>query len=501
MTIRIGGGELRELKPRILVLGVGGAGGNAINAMIEGGMQGVEFVAVNTDAQDLKMSKADARIQIGISLTKGLGAGAKHDIGQAAADESLNEIINFLQGANMVFITAGMGGGTGTGASSVIARAARELNILTVGVITLPFSYEGPKRMRRAIEGMNELKKYLDTSIVVPNQNIFKVASETTTFEDSFHLSNDVLNYGVQSITDLMVKPGIINLDFADVETVMSSMGKAMMGTGEAEGENRALTATDMALNNPLIDDYSLKGAKGLLVNITGGKDITLFEVDQAVNKIRAEVDPEAELIFGAIKDESLNGKMRVSIVATALDGQIASTNGVVNMVSRIQNRNSGYSEELFSTRGAVAPNNSYNTSIGATALKLDDQLEVNTEEQRSLIIEQENINESETATLNLNESNEENINENNKEVFSENIDKGIVKESLFEVDSIEEISSNSDTALTLDEEYTPKLFSEETTRSTDNNSLVTEEQKLFDQETNQEDDFEIPAFLRRQKF
>jgi cell division protein FtsZ len=501
MTIRIGGGELRELKPRILVLGVGGAGGNAINAMIEGGMQGVEFVAVNTDAQDLKMSKADARIQIGISLTKGLGAGAKHDIGQAAADESLNEIINFLQGANMVFITAGMGGGTGTGASSVIARAARELNILTVGVITLPFSYEGPKRMRRAIEGMNELKKYLDTSIVVPNQNIFKVASETTTFEDSFHLSNDVLNYGVQSITDLMVKPGIINLDFADVETVMSSMGKAMMGTGEAEGENRALTATDMALNNPLIDDYSLKGAKGLLVNITGGKDITLFEVDQAVNKIRAEVDPEAELIFGAIKDESLNGKMRVSIVATALDGQIASTNGVVNMVSRIQNRNSGYSEELFSTRGAVAPNNSYNTSIGATALKLDDQLEVNTEEQRSLIIEQENINESETATLNLNESNEENINENNKEVFSENIDKGIVKESLFEVDTIEEISSNSDTALTLDEEYTPKLFSEETTRSTDNNSLVTEEQKLFDQETNQEDDFEIPAFLRRQKF
>jgi cell division protein FtsZ len=246
MTIRLGSGELKELKPRILVLGVGGAGGNAINAMIEAGMQGVEFAAVNTDAQDLKLSKADARIQIGTSLTKGLGAGAKHDIGQAAADESLNEIINFLQGANMVFITAGMGGGTGTGASSVIARAARELNILTVGVITLPFSYEGPKRMRRAIEGMNELKKHLDTSIVVPNQNLFKVASETTTFEDSFHLSNDVLNHGVQSITDLMVKPGIINLDFADVETVMSSMGKAMMGTGEAEGENRALTATDM---------------------------------------------------------------------------------------------------------------------------------------------------------------------------------------------------------------------------------------------------------------
>ena len=493
MTIRIGGGELKELKPRILVLGVGGAGGNAINAMIEGGMQGVEFVAVNTDAQDLKMSKADARIQIGASLTKGLGAGAKHDIGQAAADESLNEIINFLQGANMVFITAGMGGGTGTGASSVIARAARELNILTVGVITLPFSYEGPKRMRRAIEGMNELKKHLDTSIVVPNQNLFKVASETTTFEDSFHLSNDVLNHGVQSITDLMVKPGIINLDFADVETVMSSMGKAMMGTGEAEGENRALTATDLALNNPLIDDYSLKGAKGLLVNITGGKDITLFEVDQAVNKIRAEVDPEAELIFGAIKDESLNGKMRVSIVATALDGQVASTNGVVNMVSRIQNRNSGYSEGLLTTKGTIISNNSYNNSIGATALKLDDQLEVSTEEQHSLITEQQNTVENEITSLNLNETNEES--------FSENIDQVTAEESLFEVDSTEQISSNGDSALTLDEEYTPKLFSEETAESVESNSAETEEQKLFDQESNQEDDFEIPAFLRRQKF
>jgi cell division protein FtsZ len=492
MTIRIGGGELKELKPRILVLGVGGAGGNAINAMIESGLQGVEFVAVNTDAQDLKLSKADARIQIGSDLTKGLGAGAKHDIGQAAADESLNEIINFLQGANMVFITAGMGGGTGTGASSVIARAARELNILTVGVVTLPFSYEGPKRMRRAVEGMNALKKYLDTSIVVPNQNLFKVASETTTFEDSFNLSNDVLKFGVQSITDLMVKPGIINLDFADVETVMSSMGKAMMGTGEAEGENRALTATDMALNNPLIDDYSLKGAKGLLVNITGGKDITLFEVDQAVNKIRAEVDPEAELIFGAIKDDSLNGKMRVSIVATALDGQVANSNGVVNMVSRIQNRNSGYSDGLFSARGTVVANNSYNGAVGATALKLEDQMEAINEPQQLLNTEQQTITQNETS-LNLNTIKEE--------VFSENITQNAAEESLFEVDTIEQVSSDDGAPLTLDEEYTPKLFSEETISEEDNNSSETEEQKLFDQEKNQEDDFEIPAFLRRQKF
>ena len=229
MSINISGGELKELKPRILVLGVGGAGGNAINAMIESGMEGVEFVAVNTDAQDLKMSKAHAKIQIGMSLTKGLGAGAKHDIGQAAADESLNEIINYIQGANMVFITSGMGGGTGTGASHIIAKAARELNILTVGVTTLPFSYEGPKRMRRAVEGLEEFKKHLDTVIVVPNQNLFKIASETTTFEESFNLSNNVLKHGVQSVTDLMVRPGMINLDFADVETVMSSMGKAMM--------------------------------------------------------------------------------------------------------------------------------------------------------------------------------------------------------------------------------------------------------------------------------
>ena len=502
MTIRIGSGELKELKPRILVLGVGGAGGNAINAMIEAGMQGVEFAAVNTDAQDLKISKADARIQIGTSLTQGLGAGAKHDIGQAAADESLNEIINFLQGANMVFITAGMGGGTGTGASSVIAKAARELNILTVGVITLPFSYEGPKRMRRAIEGMNALKKHLDTSIVVPNQNIFKVASETTTFEDSFNLSNDVLKHGVQSITDLMVKPGIINLDFADVETVMSSMGKAMMGTGEAEGENRALTATNMALNNPLIDDYSLKGAKGLLVNITGGKDITLFEVDQAVNKIRAEVDPEAELIFGAIKDESLNGKMRVSIVATALDGQTASNTGVVNMVNRIQNRNTGYSDAGLFSKGTMMQNNSVNSSIsGATALKLDEQFEVDETEQSSLDTQTENIEVQDEKIAQDNNENQslkvsEGIsfeNETNMEVSSD--------ESLFELDSIEQVQSNEEPILSSEEEYTPKLFSDENFPKENDTPSTELEPKLFAQENNQEEDFEIPAFLRRQKF
>ena len=375
MSINIGGGELKELKPRILVLGIGGAGGNAINAMIESGLQGVEFVAVNTDAQDLRANKADAKIQIGMNLTKGLGAGAKQDIGQAAADESMNEIVNYIQGSNMIFITAGMGGGTGTGASHVIARAAKELNILTVGVTTLPFSYEGPKRMRRAVEGLEELKKHLDTVIVVPNQNLFKIANEKTGFEESFSLSNAVLKNGVQSITDLMVRPGMINLDFADVETVMSAMGKAMMGTGEAEGENRATVATEMALNNPLIDEYTLQGAKGLLVNITGGKDITLFEVDQITNKIRAEVDPEAESIFGAIKDENMNGKIRVSIVATALDGNQAQARTVLNMRSRIHNRNHGYSENLFNS--AKPQNHAINLIDGATALKLDENFEV----------------------------------------------------------------------------------------------------------------------------
>ena len=497
MSINIGGGELKELKPRILVLGVGGAGGNAINAMIEAGMQGVEFVAVNTDAQDLKMSKADAKIQIGMNLTKGLGAGAKQDIGQAAADESLNEITSYLQGSNMIFITSGMGGGTGTGASHVIARAARELNILTVGVTTLPFSYEGPKRMRRAVEGLEELKKHLDTVIVVPNQNLFKIASETTTFEESFSLSNDVLKHGVQSITDLMVRPGMINLDFADVETVMSSMGKAMMGTGEAEGENRAMVATEMALNNPLIDEYSLQGAKGLLVNITGGSDIKLFEVDQAVNKIRAEVDPEAELIFGAIKDDNMNGKMRVSIVATALDGQKPESKTVLNMVTRIQNRNNGYSEGLFSQNTKIE-NTTFNSIDGATALKLDEKFEINEQEQNSLI---NNLEPNISEPINESVTNEEVNIPNGVSIESASYIENSNDNSLLSEDNK---NFDSETNSNLEEEYTPKLFSDEDRTELENDQEENHEsrsEKLFDQDTNEEEDFEIPAFLRKQKF
>ena len=495
MSINIGGGELKELKPRIIVLGVGGAGGNALNAMIEAGMEGVEFVAVNTDAQDLKMSKAHAKIQIGMSLTKGLGAGAKHDIGQAAADESLTEIINFMQGANMVFITSGMGGGTGTGASHVIAKAARELNILTVGVTTLPFSYEGPKRMRRANEGLEEFKKHLDTVIVVPNQNLFKIASETTTFEESFNLSNNVLKHGVQSVTDLMVRPGMINLDFADVETVMSSMGKAMMGTGEAEGENRAMAATEMALNNPLIDEYSLQGAKGLLINITGGKDLTLFEVDQAVNKIRAEVDPEAELIFGAIKDENMNGKIRVSIVATALDGHKSENKTVLNMVSRIQNRNTGYSDSLFSHNTRV-DGNTLGSIEGATALKLDESYEIN--EEMNVSNNFDNILDNQELEKTL--SNEEELNDITSGVSMEN--------AAYMENNVNNIKENNTNNLRsseeIIEEYTPKLFSEEQSvqeKAEVDNLVDRDSEELFDQDTNEEEDFEIPAFLRKQKF
>ncbi len=498
MSINVGGGELRELKPRILVIGVGGAGGNAINAMIEAGMQGVEFVAVNTDAQDLKMSKADAKIQIGMNLTKGLGAGAKHDIGQAAADESINEIINYIQGSNMVFIASGMGGGTGTGASHVIAKAAREMNILTVGVTTLPFAYEGPKRMRRATAGLDQLKRHLDTTIVVPNQNLFKIANEATGFEESFNLSNDVLKQGVQSITDLMVRPGMINLDFADVETVMSSSGKAMMGTGEADGENRAMAATELALNNPLIDEYTLQGAKGLLVNITGGSDIKLFEVDAAVNKIRAEVDPEAELIFGAIKDENMNGKIRVSIVATSLEGSSINPDPrpVLNVVNG-SNINSNFSENLFSKNNLEK--NVINSIDGATALKLDESYELQEEQETNSIGEFvkgfENNNSVELKTA------------GEQDLTSITSGVSIESASYIENNNLDETMDNSSISKNHNDEYTPQLFSEEQDDKSNVDNLETFDSEsdnsteLFDQETNEEEEFEIPAFLRKQKF
>src|ERR1700683_3817060 len=320
MTINLNIPDIRELKPRITVFGVGGAGGNAVNNMITAGLQGVDFVVANTDAQALTMSKAERIVQMGVQVTEGLGAGSQPDVGRAAAEEVIDEIRDHLAGVHMVFVTAGMGGGTGTGAAPVIAKVSRELGILTVGVVTKPFHFEGQRRMRTADGGIGELQKCVDTLLIIPNQNLFRVANEKTTFADAFAMADQVLYSGVACITDLMVKEGLINLDFADVRAVMREMGKAMMGTGEAEGDKRALTAAEAAISNPLIDDASMKGARGLLISITGGRDLKLYEVDEAATRIREEVDQDANIIVGATFDESLDGIIRVSVVATGID-------------------------------------------------------------------------------------------------------------------------------------------------------------------------------------
>jgi cell division protein FtsZ len=320
MSINLKIPDIRELKPRITVFGTGGAGGNAVNNMIASGLQGVDFVVANTDAQALTMSKAERIIQMGVQVTEGLGAGSQPEVGRAAAEEVIDEIRDHLQGAHMVFVTAGMGGGTGTGAAPVVARCAKEAGILTVGVVTKPFHFEGVRRMRVAENGISELHKVVDTLLIIPNQNLFRVANEKTTFADAFAMADQVLYSGVACITDLMVKEGLINLDFADVRAVMREMGKAMMGTGEASGEKRALAAAEAAISNPLIDDASMNGAKGLLISITGGKDLGLYEVDEAATRIREEVDQDANIIVGATFDESLEGIIRVSVVATGID-------------------------------------------------------------------------------------------------------------------------------------------------------------------------------------
>lgn len=320
MTIEFTSPELTELTPKITVFGVGGAGGNAVNNMVTAALKGVDFVCANTDAQALSHSLAEQKIQLGAELTQGLGAGARPEVGKAAAEETMDMIIEHLEGCHMVFITAGMGGGTGTGAAPMIAKMAREKGILTVGVVTKPFQFEGGRRMKLAEEGINELSKYVDTLIIIPNQNLFRIANERTTFADAFAMADEVLHSGVRGVTDLMMLPGLVNLDFADVRTVMSEMGKAMMGTGEAEGENRALEAAEAAISNPLLDEVSMKGAQGVLINITGGMDLTLFEVDEAANRIRSEVDPEANILVGSALDSSLDGKMRVSVVATGIE-------------------------------------------------------------------------------------------------------------------------------------------------------------------------------------
>jgi cell division protein FtsZ len=363
MTINLNIPDIRELRPRLTVFGVGGAGGNAVNNMITAGLQGVEFVVANTDVQALTMSKAERIVQLGLQVTEGLGAGAAPEVGRAAAEEAIDEIRDHLSGAHMVFVTAGMGGGTGTGAAPVIAKSAREMGILTVGVVTKPFHFEGQKRMRTAENGIVELQKCVDTLLIIPNQNLFRVANEKTTFADAFAMADQVLYSGVASITDLMVKEGLINLDFADVRAVMREMGKAMMGTGEAEGEKRALTAAEAAISNPLIDDASMKGARGLLISITGGRDLMLYEVDEAATRIREEVDQDANIIVGATFDETLDGVIRVSVVATGIDqaaAQRATTPAAELRISEITQglRNEGprYSERIDRGEHALPP-------------------------------------------------------------------------------------------------------------------------------------------------
>jgi cell division protein FtsZ len=343
MSINLKMPDITELKPRITVFGVGGAGCNAVNNMIEAGLQGVEFVVCNTDAQALTNTKADRMIQMGVAVTQGLGAGSQPEIGRAAAEETIDEITDQLNGAHMAFITAGMGGGTGTGAAPIVARAAREAGILTVGVVTKPFQFEGQRRMRIAEAGIVELQKHVDTLIIIPNQNLFRVANDKTTFADAFAMADEVLYSGVACITDLMVKDGLINLDFADVRSVMREMGKAMMGTGEASGDKRAIEAAEKAIANPLLDDVNMRGARGLLISITGGRDMTLFEVDEAASRVREEVDSEANIIFGATFDESLEGIIRVSVVATGIDEErvqeqiVPPTAGMAELTRRLK--------------------------------------------------------------------------------------------------------------------------------------------------------------------
>ena len=348
-----------ELRPRISVIGVGGAGGNAVNNMIRAKLEGVEFLIANTDAQALTQSLVpkERRIQLGLHVTQGLGAGSKPDVGKASAEESIEEVLEIISGSNMLFITAGMGGGTGSGAAPVIARAAREMGILTVGVVTRPFNFEGSHRSRTAEGAIDELQQYVETLIIIPNQNLFRLANERTTFADAFKMADDVLYSGVRGVTDLMIMPGLINLDFADIRSVMAEMGKAMMGTGEAEGERRALDASEAAISNPLLDDVSMKGARGVLINITGGYDMTLYEVDEAANRIREDVDSDANIIFGSTFDERLNGRMRVSVVATGIGG-IAPTSQLHSRATiSVPNQSVGNNDGFGVTRPVTSGN------------------------------------------------------------------------------------------------------------------------------------------------
>ena len=518
MSINISVPPTHELKPRITVIGVGGAGCNAVNNMISSHLEGVEFIVSNTDAQSLANSQAQMRVQLGANVTQGLGAGARPEIGRAAADESLDQILEHIDGTHMLFVTAGMGGGTGTGAAPVIAKAARERGILTVGCVTKPFQFEGKNRMRLAEEGINELQESVDTLIVIPNQNLFRVANAQTTFSDAFKMADKVLYSGVRGVTDLMVMPGLINLDFADVRSVMTEMGKAMMGTGDAEGDNRALDAAAAAIANPLLDDVSLAGARGVLVNITGGPDLTLFEVDEIVDHIRQQSDDDVNLIFGASQDDSMHNSIRVSVVATGIDCPKKSNN-VENIISDINTNALNNNEDKASINSnETIKNNNQTTPFEEEVTSLDLKEEVieekitNTQEPfippEPEIIEKV-INQDEEVKLDpFTEAEVLNASSNIKEEVIENKEietkqqEGIIKrfsaKALFGNSSRKNDNINSN-----DEE----LISNIEENKNDNEVVEKEElslspdisMKTADKNSN-EDTLDIPAFLRRQK-
>ena len=485
MVLNLSVPELKELKPKITVFGVGGAGGNAINNMISAGLAGVEFVAANTDAQALSKSLSDSKMQLGVQITKGLGAGSHPDIGKSSADETKHEIMERLEGTNMLFITAGMGGGTGTGAAPVIARVAKELGILTVAVVTKPFQFEGAGRMRIAEQGLKELECLVDTTIVIPNQNLFRVADEKTKFADAFAMADEVLHAGVRSITDLMVVPGLINLDFADVKTIMNNMGRAMMGTGQASGENRAIDCARAAVANPLLDDYSLDGAKGLLINITGGTDLTLHEVDKITNEIREQVHPDADVIVGSIFDESLEGSARVSVVATGLDTTPRPTKSVI---------------DLHVSTNAVMSNNSTSQSENIQSIRSENTDSVEASSEPYVYID-----ETEEARL-AEEAEQARIAEEAEQARlaeKARIAKEVEEEKLSQEQSIFDLIDDD----TSHDQDNPSLFSEEQKSEDDQDNIheleITQDQdddvEVSAEEILDEEILEIPAFLRRQ--
>ena len=545
MTINISLQDVGDnLHPKITVLGVGGSGGNAVNNMINANLEGVDFLIANTDAQALQISQCPNKIQLGLNSTRGLGAGMRPDIGRQAAEEAIQEITEKLDGSHMLFVAAGMGGGTGTGAAPVIAKLARERGILTVGVVTKPFHFEGSQRMKLAEKGIQDLQQYVDTLLTIPNQNLFRIANEKTTFSDAFKMADDVLYAGVRGVTDLMVQPGMINLDFSDIKTVMSEMGKAMMGTGEASGDGRAVAAAEAAIANPLIDDVSLKGAKGLIINITGGKDITLYEVDEAANRIKQEVDEDANIIYGTTCDDRLDGLVRVSIVATGIDSNVGINAKPLENFSPININNDVYKSNQINEEQEVAIPFSANDEIDQSLVEKDniDNLDENVEQQNTNLSEiTDEINEEDVESIishpisesdakieeDIKDEDDELISKLNTDYIEEENEKTepeiIVDEQIISSEKEEPLvrrlslfdnisSSNSEKSFTQNEKTEPVISEDsveiensenlETSESNENEPEFNASNDELDEEFNQETEEElldIPTFLRRQ--